>query len=267
MKKIDKKYIYLRPIKNNNLCRLGKKSDGGYVVDKNIIENCNTLITFGLGPDWSFELDYKKTNSQVKIYMYDYSVTSYPYIKQVLKYLKRFLTFRVKFEAVKSRIINLYSYINFLNAKYVNFFREKITYPVRDKIDTDIDKVFSRIGEKEKVVLKCDIEGSEFDVSDQILKYSHRIEMMIFEFHWLDKNEETFLSLIKKFQNSFDVIHIHGNNHCEKLSSGLPITLEMTLLNKKHRGENIEYVNNFPIRDLDYPNNPYKEDLFFSFEE
>ena len=60
MDAIDKKYNFLRPIKNSNLIRLGRNLDGGYIVDSSIIQKCDTLITFGLGPDWSFELDYIK---------------------------------------------------------------------------------------------------------------------------------------------------------------------------------------------------------------
>ena len=41
----------------------------------------------------------------------------------------------------------------------------------------------------------------------------------------------------------------------------------MTLLNKDIQKDVGEYVKNFPIQDLDYPNNPYKEDLVFSFPD
>ena len=64
---MDKKYNFLKPIINKNLIRLGRKADGGYIVDKEIVENTNFLISFGLGPDWSFELDYIKYNQQIKI--------------------------------------------------------------------------------------------------------------------------------------------------------------------------------------------------------
>ena len=64
--KWKKKYNFLRPIKNENLVRLGRNADGGYVVDKNVVENTNHLVTFGLGPDWSFELDYIKLNNKSK---------------------------------------------------------------------------------------------------------------------------------------------------------------------------------------------------------
>ena len=267
MELIDKKYSFLKAIKTPNLERLGRKLDGGYVVDFEIIKNCNTLITFGLGPDWSFELDYIKVNKDVKIYLYDHSVSSHPYALDVLKYFRRFITFRTKFQSLSDRIKYLNQYRSFLKLKNVFFFKKKIAYPIKQKIDTDIKKVFSRIEKKGEVILKSDIEGSEYEIIDQILKYSDRIKMSIIEFHWLDKKEEIFLESIKKLQEHFEIIHIHGNNHYPKLDSGLPIILEITFLNKKYINEKkVEYINKFPIKGLDYPCNPYKEDLIFSFE-
>ena len=266
MEYVDKKYNFLKPIKTSNLIRLGRNHDGGYIVDYEIIKNCNTLITFGLGPDWSFELDYIKKNKEIKIYMYDHTVSSYPYIKDVWKYFRRLITFRAKFESVSNRIKYLYNYLKFLNSQNVIFFKEKITYPIRNKKDTDVKKAFSRMTNNTDVTLKCDIEGSEFEIIDQIVNYSDRIKMLIFEFHWLNYNEEIFLDSVKKLQKHFDIIHIHGNNHASKINTGLPIALEITLLNKKYTPEKVEYVYKFPIKGLDYPNNPTKQDLFFSFQ-
>lgn len=266
MTTVDKKYNFLKPIKTTNLTRLGRNHDGGYVVDFEIVKGCNTLISFGLGPDWSFELDYIKKNKEIKIYMYDYTVSSYPYIKEIWKYFRRFITFRASLESVSNRLKYLYNYKKFLNSKNVNFFKEKITFPAENKIDADIEKVFSRINKKEEVVLKSDIEGSEYKIIDEILKYSHRIKMLIFEFHWIDYKEEIFLKSVKKLKEHFDIIHIHGNNHYSRLDTGLPVILEITLLNKKYSPKNVEYISNFPIKDLDYPNNPYKNDLIIKFE-
>jgi hypothetical protein len=266
MSVINKKYNFLKPFKNSNLIRLGRNHDGGYIVDNSIVQKCNTLVTFGLGPDWSFELDIIKNNKDIKIYMYDFSVSSSPYIRDILKYLRRFITFRTSYKAVSDRIKYLKNYLDFFKIKNVSFFKEKITFPLKDKIDVDVDKVFSRIPESEKVILKSDIEGSEYDVIDQIVSYSNRIEMLIFEFHWIDKKEDTFLESVKKLQKNFDIIHIHGNNHFEKLSTGLPVIIEMTLLNKNNnKNSNQEHVTSFPIKGLDYSNNPFKEDLVFSF--
>ena len=148
---------------------------------------------------------------------------------------------------------------------FFNVFKEKITHPIKDRIDTDVDKVFSRIPTNQRIILKSDIEGSEYDVMDQIVKHSEKIEMLIFEFHWLDKNEEIFLDSVRKLQKHFDIIHIHGNNHFGKLPTGLPIIIEMTLLNKKYIKNDKEFVTEFPIAGLDFSNNPFKKDLEFSF--
>ena len=44
-----------------------------------------------MGPDWSFELDYIKLNQKINIFMYDYTVSSLPYLKEIWKYLRRLL--------------------------------------------------------------------------------------------------------------------------------------------------------------------------------
>ena len=267
MKFVDKKYNFLKAVRTPNLVRLGRTHDGGYVVDSEVIKQCNILITFGLGPDWSFELDYMKKNKEIEIYVYDHTVSSYPYIKEVIKYFRRFITFRATYESVANRIKYLSSYMGFLNLKNVHYFKEKITFPIKNKIDTDVVKAFSRVDKSKDVVLKCDIDGGEYKIIDEILKHSSRIKMLIFEFHLVDNNEENFYKSIKKIKEYFEIIHIHGNNHFPKLNSGLPFILEITLINKKFAPKNPEHINNFPIPGLDYPNNPYKDDLIFSFEE
>ena len=78
--------------------------------------------------------------------------------------------------------------------------------------------------------------------------------------------EEIFFNSVKKLKEYFEIIHIHGNNHFPKSDTGLPMIIEMTLLNKKYTPKKIEYINNFPIKDLDYPNQPFAKDLFFSFQ-
>ena len=270
---LEKKYNFLRPIKTNNLIRLGRKMDRGYIVDCNIINNADILITFGLGdgsqiPDqWSFELDFIKRNKKLSIFAYDYTVSTSSYIKKIWKYLRRFLTFRASLDAVKIRLKNYHEYIKFMKLDNVKFYREKIIYPIKNKIDTDIKKVFSRIVNNSEVILKCDIEGNEYLIIDQILEYSNRINMFIFEFHWIDKKEDIFVESVKKLQSRFEIIHIHANNHFQTLKNGLPIILEITLINKKFSPDKIEYVDNFPIKDLDFPNNPFLKDIEFSFRD
>ena len=42
----------------SNLVRIGPKKDGGYVIDKRVIEKSEVIITCGLNDDWEFERDF-----------------------------------------------------------------------------------------------------------------------------------------------------------------------------------------------------------------
>ena len=48
---------FLKPKHEYDLIRLGGDYDGGYLVEKNSIENSKSLITLGLGYEWTFEKD------------------------------------------------------------------------------------------------------------------------------------------------------------------------------------------------------------------
>jgi len=266
MIKLDKKYNVLMPIKNQNLKRLGRNLDGGYVVDINIIENCKTLITLGLGNDWSFEKDYLKINSDAKVHIYDHTVSTRPYLKEILKHSRRLITFRSNIKALIDRTKYLLDFLKIIHSNKINFYKEKITSVTNGDNFSNISKIFKRLSVKEKVILKIDIEGGEFEILDEIINYADRIEMLIFEFHNLDKNELIFLELIKKLLKYFNIVHLHGNNHCGRTTGGLPIALEMTMINKKNQINKIEYIKTFPREHLDFANNPYKEDMVFYFE-
>ena len=265
METVDKKFTFVRPVLIKNLVRLGCDNDGGYVVSEEIVKNCENLITLGLGSDWSFELDYIKSNSKVKIHVYDHTVSSYPYIVDILKYFRRFITFRTPLKNLIHRIKYYYKYLNFLKLKNVNFFKTKICLPVTTNRECDLNMVFSKIDKNKKVVLKIDIEGSEYELTEQITENANKIKMLIMEFHWIDKNENIFIESVKKLKQHFEIIHIHGNNHHKKLDSGLPIVLEMSLINKSEVKGNLDFVNSFPITGLDFPNNPNKPDIKFKF--
>ena len=47
----------------SNLVRIGPKKDGGYVIDKRVIEKSEVIITCGLNDDWDFEKDFLTVGS------------------------------------------------------------------------------------------------------------------------------------------------------------------------------------------------------------
>ena len=79
--RLSKNLNYLRPIKTNNLFRLGKKLDGGYVVQSKVFKNIDTVLSFGLGSDFSFEKHAFKLNNKLNIIIYDHSVNVFFFLK------------------------------------------------------------------------------------------------------------------------------------------------------------------------------------------
>ena len=54
-----------------DLIRVGKDNDGGYLCGTKTIKLTNTLISFGIGEDWSFEKEFLKFNNKSRLYCYD----------------------------------------------------------------------------------------------------------------------------------------------------------------------------------------------------
>ena len=265
---LDKKFNFLRPMSNKNLIRAGVEKDGGYVVDSNLFENSDCLLSFGLGNDWSFEQDFLKKNKKKGIInIYDHTININFFLIPLIKCLKRFLLFRKNFSDLKSRFIKFKSYFFFVNHKKVKFYKEKITYKSEKKLKfTTVTEAFDRLNIKKKLILKIDIEGSEYQIIDDIINNYKNIEMILLEFHEIDLKEHFFIECVKKLLINFDIIHLHGNNHCKQSNSGIPVALEITMVNKLHRPKEIHYETNFPKQDLDFPNNPNEKDIYFSFK-
>ena len=82
---------FLNPYKVNNLIRLGKNNDGGYIVNAIDVNNTKNLISLGISFDYSFEEDFFKMNNKTNVRTYDGSV-GFKYYRKKCKYrTKNFL--------------------------------------------------------------------------------------------------------------------------------------------------------------------------------
>jgi len=258
-------FNFLRPVYFSKMVRLGNNFDGGYILPEKIIKDSDGLLSFGYGYDCSFEQDYiKKTNNSVIIY--DHTCDYFKLIKVFLKYFKRFLLFRKKIKDVKFHFNNLIKHHNFVRSKKINFFKKKIVDQEKEKIDISIKKILENIKFK-KAILKCDIEGTEYDILNELIQYNKIFNCILIEFHKIEKNINSFKDLIKKLSKFYDIVHLHGNNHDPFLQDiNLPSTLEITLIKKSFILEK-KFVNKFPNKYLDNPNNPNLKDFEFEFKD
>ena len=268
-KKIEKIILprYFMPKFKTQLIRLGKNYDGGYLVPIKSIENTKVLFSFGLNDDFSFEKDFRK-KKDINIYCYDNSVNWKFWIKKFFRDIKNLLLFRIKKSDLKY-IFFYFKYIFFFNSKkkihYKKFIAPKgSNIPgVKENEITDLDEIFSEKNSK-NVFLKIDIEGSEYRILDQIIKYQSSIEGLVIEFHECDINKD----LIKNFINNFElkITHLHVNNWSLINSENFPSSIEFTFSPKDYcKTDNSEYLS-LPL-DLDQPCNPASKDIPVEFIE
>ena len=66
---------FLKPyhIKSSNLVRIGPRTDGGYIIDKRILNKIDILIACGLNDDWEFERSFFKKKPKTKINAFDHN--------------------------------------------------------------------------------------------------------------------------------------------------------------------------------------------------
>ena len=98
---------YLKPYHTNlsNLIRLGRKSDGGYVIDKRVINKTNAIITCGLEAEWSFEKQFQKYNKNCKILAFDHTVNKKFWAGRFLKDFIALLLLKIDIEGDEYKVL------------------------------------------------------------------------------------------------------------------------------------------------------------------
>ena len=262
---LDSSFNYLKPFDETDLIRLGKKNDGGYVISKKSLATDNCLLSFGMCNDWSFEEDFVKHNLNNYVHIYDHTVDLSFFIFRLYKSIKRLFYFKSDFSNVFQKTKELIKYIQLSNSK-IKHYKKKISNKSSSK-SINIKEILDEMKIDGKLMLKIDIEGDEFEILKNINLYSEKIHTLIVEFHDLDKKLNNFEKLIKYINEKFYIIHIHGNNYSKCGTNGVPNTLEITFLNSKmffKAGKQTKI--NFPIENLDFPNDPSKKDIDINFQ-
>tara|TARA_B100001175_G_C19486280_1_gene629964 strand:+ start:1024 stop:1824 length:801 start_codon:yes stop_codon:yes gene_type:complete len=263
---INSKYNFLKPYKVKKLLRLGRNFDGGYLVCSDTLKKCENLVTLGVGDDISFEIDFEKKKNSKNIKLYDYTVNNLLFIKIIFKYFRRLITFRTSLNNFTYSIKNYLNFLKFLKKENVHLYKLRVVRKIKYHNDIDLRSIFKKINSN-KNLLKIDIEGSEYEIINEIINYKSKIKMLIIEFHWINKNKKLFIQSVKKLKKNFDIIHIHANNYrSKKNSDDIFDVVELTMVNKKENQYHKNFRLNFPIKKLDYECFPHHKKIFFSFK-
>ena len=264
MKKIhlDPSLFYLTPVVCNQLIRVGRDYDGGYVLPDFVITDAQCCISMGLSNDWSFEIDCKKMNPSLAIHAYDFSISKKKFIKKAFSGLFRFIFLSHSFEKMVERVKTSKSYLNFFQKDVIHY-ENRVYDKIDGPLDITVDQIFSRT-DAEKILVKVDIEGSEYRIIDDLLKYVHKIDCLAIEFHDTHPLRLIFEQKIKEIQRHFEIVHLHANNCAGIGKDGLPEVLEITFL-KKNLLKTEERRLVLPLQNLDMQNSIHAEDIQLIF--
>ena len=224
-----------QPFYCEDLIRLGKNNDGGYLVNRQDVMNSKNILSLGIGEDWSFEKDFISFND-CKLSAYDNSLN-------------------------QSRLLNNKA----LQDSYNKFFTGNKVH-VEKNIGIGYNDVpFNTIATDPDTFLKCDIEGAEYGILDDLIVHTKLFTGMVLEFHEINKpdNYSSIINFISKVDHK--LLHIHVNNYFYyKTDDGcIPDILELSFTSSP----NIILAKDTTMPNkLDMPNNPDGEEFKILFK-
>jgi len=259
---------FLKPyyLNKNHLVRVGSFDDGGYVVPLLNIKDSEVLISMGISDNWDFEKDFSKI-SNAKILAYDDSINSEYWINRFKKDLVKFLKLKI-FKPRK--LYKMFQYLDFVlffkKNKKNQFFLKRVG---NDKNSINFEEInLNEIKDNNQVFLKIDIEGSEYEILDQIVSIKKKILGIVIEFHDVTSNFDKIKSFLKAIEDDLKLVHIHANNYSLKEFDQFPDAIELTIsninkLSDKEHGttESHEY----PLEGLDFPNSKRSPEIKIIF--
>ena len=211
-----------------------------------VIDQADSLLSLGLGDNWSFDADWHSIKPHDPIHLYDGSVSRDSLQISVNVPVRRDLD---------------------LKAAYDTFFTGSVQHMVQNvgsaEGQANIVDCLDRLS-GQNIFIKMDIEGGEYALIESIMQNSLRITGMVIEFHFCNSHRNIFQTAVTALQKEYVIVHLHGNNHVDIGAEGLTDCLELTLVRKDLLG-NAEPRTNFYIDGLDFSNVAGAEDYRYCF--
>jgi hypothetical protein len=215
------------------------------LVGTNSIRQAKNLMSYGIHDNWSFERNFYTLNKSCHLNLYD-DVLDFPFLViKLLKQLAKFFLFKKNYLSIS--IKNIFSYFFFCNGIY-----KKKKIKESDVLSNE---------ELSEIFFKIDIEGSEYELLNNLIIIQDKIVGLVIEFHALDKNIQKVIKFIKNFK--LDLIHIHPNNFGILDKNLDPTVIELTF----EKNPNIISLNYVNPNKLDIKNNFEEDEIFLKFKD
>lgn len=239
--------------------RLGARHDGGYLVDPNSVRDAKLILSFGISDDWSFEADFLKRND-VKLIAFDPTISSRKFGKRFFNSIARLVAiFWRPHVAIRNFLIDwkvFFGYFTFFRgnrqhiSKYIGY---------SGALSMTFDEVWSHYADQQPVFVKCDIEGWEYRILDDLARHATQFSGLIVEFHDVDLQQERIEKFVRECP--LTLVHTHANNFSGLDNRGDPVVLEMTFArNPQRTGDAIALPH-----PADTPNDPQTPEIALRF--
>lgn len=199
----------------DGLVLVGPAGDGGYVVSEASVTASEVLISMGLNDDWRFEKDFRR-RSGAAVICFDHTVNSRFWMLLALK---------GALQVRPSRMLKYLSYRRFFASEAVQHRQVMIGYDGPGAIS--LTTIAAGLGSK-SLFLKCDIEGAEYRILDQIVDLADRFSGLVIEFHDADLHFDRIAWFLKNLPG-FIIVAFHPNNWGGLDKAGNPIVFEISL--------------------------------------
>jgi hypothetical protein len=268
-----------RPIQMDDLLRLGKNSDGGYIISKHQIERTECLLSFGVNEDWSFETDFLNKKN-MRLYAFDNSVSTLVFKRRSLvSFAGMFVyLFTGNFSKAKSHkklwlhyAQKARDFSDFFTSEKQRFFVQKFLGEKDNEIYAQPCSIFKdMLGtsiSSLSVFVKMDIENWEYRTLPKFLPYFDKINGFVIEFHDLDIIGSKFMEIVELLSQHFYIAHIHANNWRGLIdNTDLPKFLEITFIHKYLLNDKIAPSTlRYPVEGLDFPCKKTEKDIPLNF--
>ena len=270
-------YNLLKPKPIKDFVRIGSSFDGGYFIKEASIYQSKVLIGLGIFINWEFETEFNKINkNSLHTYLLDASVSPQFYKTYFIKAIAKFGYYSIKqpFHIpffFKKYIVNSIGLSEKWNQFFVNnsaTFIQKFFSNKNDNLFISPTELFNKIlSENElnenSVFVKMDIEGSEYDVLNELEKYYKYINCFAIEWHNVDDKKEQFIKLVTQLKQAFDIVFVHNNNYAKMMDENFAASMEITFVKKELIGESdnvkVDYQNMYSKKNSVC--NPTKKDI------
>ena len=164
-----------RPIRSDDLIRVGRNYDGGYVVPKRVVNEMDALLSLGVNLDWSFEKHLLQLRPDLDLVCVDGTTGLRKAFKKMFQKFFDCLGHLITLQWIKaSRDVKFF----FVPLGFWRFFSQYSLVqkmvsnsPGQENVSLSelLDYFLAR--DKNKIFIKMDIEGSEFGVLPEVEQY------------------------------------------------------------------------------------------------